>query len=536
MFKESTVYSSGPYKITSLSANLDLSTVTNQQDYGFSTDVDMAFAYVDVQTINFTWDVLDPVTNKSANINDGIFNYFSISLLDKNNTILSVLSSSFKNKSFSFDTSILQSFSQSLYGDVNFLRDCYIQITSTTVDGFNSTGVFVLNFKTPEFEDVETSTSENVFVNYQLTDKQYAKQVILQKSSSSSFDFIEDQTSSFPSSSISYSPSYLEKKYYRLMSQDFYNTGGYYNIGLVKLDILNQNSFDIKPQNISGSLLINYDPVSYTFDRRLLVKWAKNSSNVPLDYEIQLLKSGDAGGSDVYYYNSPKIDSVSAIVQGTGDGQLSFSQKGINPFYSGTSYESVFTPSGTSGIKWKPHTIILDSRGTFPEGVYSESTIDNLYSISFSSGSLNSPSLYLVYYYDENINSFVYYPSEGAYNSGLYSGQLSNATSGISYLNNYTGALIAERVDLNYPSGSIVISPFEPSFSIPFFVSEDYQVRVRGVLSDNDYTDFSDFLNIDEIKDDLLSQADYGETLNGYDGQYEEITINGTDYIVMRTN
>ena len=75
MFKESTIYSSGPYKITSLSANLNLSVVTNQQDYGFSTDVDMAFAYVDTQTINFTWDVLDPVTNKSANINDGIFNY-----------------------------------------------------------------------------------------------------------------------------------------------------------------------------------------------------------------------------------------------------------------------------------------------------------------------------------------------------------------------------------------------------------------------------------------------------------------------------
>jgi hypothetical protein len=237
MFKESTVYSSGPYKITSLSANLDLSTVTNQQDYGFSTDVDMAFAYVDVQTINFTWDVLDPVTNKSANINDGIFNYFSVSLLDKDNSVVSVLNSPLKDKFFSFNTSILQSFSQGLYADVNFLRDCYIQITSTTVDGFNSAGVFVLNFKTPEFEDVETSTSENVFVNYQLTDKQYAKQVILQKSSSSSFDFIEDQTSSFPSSSISYSPSYLEKKYYRLMSQDFYNTGGYYNIGLVKLDI-----------------------------------------------------------------------------------------------------------------------------------------------------------------------------------------------------------------------------------------------------------------------------------------------------------
>ena len=328
MFKESTIYSSGPYKITSLSANLNLSVVTNQQDYGFSTDVDMAFAYVDTQTINFTWDVLDPVTNQSANTNDGTFSYFSVSLLDKDNEIISILNSSFKDKFFSFSPLILPSFSQSLYRDVNYLRDCRIQITSTTVDGFTSTAVFVLNFKTPEFQDVEANTSESVFVNYQLTNKQYAKQVILQKSSSASFDIIEDQSSSFPSSSISYSPNYLEKKYYRLISQDFYNTGSFYDIGLIKLDILNQNSFDIKPQNISGALSINYDPVSYSFDRRLFITWAKNSSNVPIDYEIQLLKSGDPSANDIYYYNSPKIDKISAIIQGTGDNQLSFSQQG----------------------------------------------------------------------------------------------------------------------------------------------------------------------------------------------------------------
>ena len=61
MFKESTVYSSGPYKVTSLSSNLNSSIVTNQQDYGFSTDVDMLFACVDSQIINLQWDVLDPV-------------------------------------------------------------------------------------------------------------------------------------------------------------------------------------------------------------------------------------------------------------------------------------------------------------------------------------------------------------------------------------------------------------------------------------------------------------------------------------------
>lgn len=67
---------------------------------------------------------------------------------------------------------------------------------------------------------------------------------------------------------------------------------------------------------------------------------------------------------------------------------------------------------------------------------------------------------------------------------------------------------------------------------------EDYLENIErdplGFLEDMGYTDFSDFLDLDEIKNDLVNQADYGETLNGYNGSYEEITINGTDYIVMR--
>lgn len=65
---------------------------------------------------------------------------------------------------------------------------------------------------------------------------------------------------------------------------------------------------------------------------------------------------------------------------------------------------------------------------------------------------------------------------------------------------------------------------------------DDIERDPLSFLEEIGYTDFSDFLNIDEIKDDLKNQADYGETLNGYNGQYKEITINGTDYIVMRVN
>lgn len=47
--------------------------------------------------------------------------------------------------------------------------------------------------------------------------------------------------------------------------------------------------------------------------------------------------------------------------------------------------------------------------------------------------------------------------------------------------------------------------------------------------------DYENFLDKDRMKDDLVRDADYGE-LNGYDGRYEVITINGTNYIVMRIN
>ena len=41
------------------------------------------------------------------------------------------------------------------------------------------------------------------------------------------------------------------------------------------------------------------------------------------------------------------------------------------------------------------------------------------------------------------------------------------------------------------------------------------------------------FINKDELTDDLISQYDYGE-INSYDGTYDIIDINGTDYVVMR--
>lgn len=52
-------------------------------------------------------------------------------------------------------------------------------------------------------------------------------------------------------------------------------------------------------------------------------------------------------------------------------------------------------------------------------------------------------------------------------------------------------------------------------------------------LNDYGYTNFDEFIDLDELLDDLLANSDPGE-LNSYDGTYDEVEINGTWYTVMR--
>jgi hypothetical protein len=52
----------------------------------------------------------------------------------------------------------------------------------------------------------------------------------------------------------------------------------------------------------------------------------------------------------------------------------------------------------------------------------------------------------------------------------------------------------------------------------------------------NDYGyDISDFIDLDELKRDLIDDASYGY-ISGYNDSYDEINVNGTYYVVMRIN
>jgi hypothetical protein len=54
-------------------------------------------------------------------------------------------------------------------------------------------------------------------------------------------------------------------------------------------------------------------------------------------------------------------------------------------------------------------------------------------------------------------------------------------------------------------------------------------------LNDYGIDDYSPFINRRDFLDDLVDELDYGR-LGGYDDSYDEIDINGTTYIVVRTN
>jgi hypothetical protein len=51
-----------------------------------------------------------------------------------------------------------------------------------------------------------------------------------------------------------------------------------------------------------------------------------------------------------------------------------------------------------------------------------------------------------------------------------------------------------------------------------------------------DFRSMIDFIDKDDLLESLINDSDYGTALNGYNGEYDQININGTYYIVMRTD
>ena len=320
MFITNTLSINKAFKIINLRCNLLLSQVTNQQDYGILPDIDLDYpdyplyvvskASVDSQFINLSWDVLDPTTNKIYEYNNDNFAGFTIDLLDIDNNFVLNLSSNSQRSNFSFDPGVLKNWSLLYFGDENYLRNARIRITSSTFDGKTSIAYYIFNFPISSFNNVSVNITNGLFVNYEISEKQYVNKVSIQ----SSFDTIFNNTYASviddPSSTIFISDVDIDKLFYRLTSQDFYNTGTPYLLGQLKLDNIDSSVFNVKPENLSGAISVSYDSTLNQYDAKLFIKWSPNYTNVPLNYEILVNQNDDKNVSNVYYLNAPKIEKI----------------------------------------------------------------------------------------------------------------------------------------------------------------------------------------------------------------------------------
>ncbi len=526
MFTNETIASQKPFKIVNLRCNIPLIEVNDQHNYGFDANTDPDYsnyplivaskAAVNTDSLLLSWDLLDPNTNQIYQFKDSNFSNFTVELLDYNNQIVSLLTDTLVNTNYVFDTSSLKNLAILSYNDVNYLRDCRIRITSYTNDGKISQAVYIFTFPIASFSNVNTSISNGIFINYSITEKDYLKSVSLESYFDSSFGNLYDSSTSDVSSNIFINNNGVDKLFYRLNCQDYYNTGQPYIIGQIKINNIDSQTYEEKPVNLTGAISVIYDSDLKVFDKKLFVKWSPPYTNSPLNYEVHATRSGNANISDIYYLNAPKIENISYITQGTGDNILAYTQKNINPYYSGANFEPIFKASGESGIQWKEHTIVLDNKGKFPSGLYFQDTIEDIFSITLPSGSLNSRKLYLTYFYDSELNSFITYQSEatgatgqtgttgvvnsnntnstiiGSYSSDYYGNTISEVQSGINYFSNKTGILIAQRFDFASPSTSLVVCDIEPYYFIPIDIVTDYEVEVRGIINEDIYTDYSD--------------------------------------------
>ena len=93
--------------------------------------------------------------------------------------------------------------------------------------------------------------------------------------------------------------------------------------------------------------------------------------------------------------------------------------------------------------------------------------------------------------------------------------------------------------DIDYEIEEIKDNPDgEPSeedieYAIESYIDDNIKNDPVSFLQQMGYDDYSNFVNKQEMLDDLVSDGEYG-SLNGYDGSYDSVRINGTYYIVMR--
>ncbi|MDC0318014.1 hypothetical protein OAL45_01000, partial [bacterium] len=309
--------------------------------------------------------------------------------------------------------------------------------------------------------------------------------------------------------------------YYTVVASDQYGTGDAYVFpSSVKTFSIDPLKFNVKPTGLEGKVTIERDNLNRVINTKAVAKFNRDFIGLA-DYEVKVLQSGDLlEQSDSFYIQPPFIDGVNKIVHGTGAERIDFHYLGQDFstqdfYYSGLNAEPVFATYNTTGIQWKEHTLLIDSSKNLPPQFLTGQSL--ISEVAVPAGNTLSQKIYFGFAFDQNTEDWVFYPSGGYYNSGIYTGTYADAATGgvLTYISNdpsgpnatgpqgdiissgyfaietgATGSLVATNLS------GFLLTEYEPRFSYDIQPDCSYKFSVRPKDEDGNFGDASDNLSI----------------------------------------
>jgi hypothetical protein len=449
---------------------------------------------------NISWELYDSLTNEALGNDLSSVKYLNLDLLGAGPQVLKFFDINKKQNVLNVDDLNLQNLAITLADGASGAADLrHFKLKLSVIDLNDNVDYAVFDLKYPQnsFSGVDVTVDDKINISVSGSKNLLSYNLYV----SDDFDIPFENTDDFvdiksyrATKNIIYYPKKNTRYHYNLIASDLYGTGASYYLGQIKPSNFDQSVLDDKAHIISGGLVYNYDDYNNHVDGGVFLHWAASPKTNLVNYEVCVSESGKADSSKYYYPTNDVTTDIAYISYGSGAFRANYAGSLKNLYYSGQNYDPVFSPSGASGIKWVDHSIFLDTKGKFPSGVFGTGAANDLKRIDFASGSLASNKLYLNYYYDNDQDSFQFLPESGKYASYYQqAGTGYEYITGIEYHDDYTGVLVAERIDYTYPTGTgscDVVSIVEPSVVIPVTNSGNYEIKVRS-YTDDFYSDWS---------------------------------------------
>ena len=380
-----------------------------------------------------TWNLLNPITERPFTATEmrtsTQFKGFDISLLDETGLLVKNVISGFRGNSLNLNTDNLKVLFDSVYGDPALTvaqgvgkdpRKMRLKVVSNDYYGRQHTGEYYLTSPVPHITGVHVDLGTTLNFTPYCTKSTgllgigfYASHLAdfdidITGSGSRTYDF-EMFVPANNANAYNISPPSLESGYYyKLVPFDNFGTGsGFLYPSSIRPFNIDPLAYSQVPSGMSGRLAVSQTAFDKITRPQLMLKWNRELGD-GVNYEVKVEESGKfINRAQTLSIVPPSIEGVSNLVHGTGTGRLdrrfiSLNSSLLDPVYSGREGTPIFEaytevnpgsdPSTGTGIKWREHTLFIDTLDSLPPGFYDgQKTIQE---VAIASGFTESSTIY----------------------------------------------------------------------------------------------------------------------------------------------